>query len=441
MTEQRRLPKSRMARMSKLGRLAGGIVTGVVGEGVRQLSQGQRPRMSELVLTPQNFQKISDRLAEMRGAAMKLGQLLSMESGEFIPAELNQILARLREKAYYMPLGQVNEVLIQAWGAGWQEQFSRFSFTPLASASIGQVHEARLKDGTHLAIKIQYPGIRQSIDSDVDNVAMLLKLVKLLPREIDFDPLLAEAKQQLHQEADYIAEADHLRSFSGFLAGDTRFEVPQVIDNLSTSEVLTMSFLEGNPIEELAMAGAEVRNPVASRLLELSMRELFDWGLVQTDPNFANFRFNADSGRIQLFDFGATRGFTRERTQAFRSLIAAAVKGEQAEILTKAQQVGYLQAGDPEVYRMGVVALVSNACEPIKHSGEYDFAQSDLAARMATTTVNLRVEEKFGRLPPPDVLFLHRKIAGLYLLMNRLRAKIPVSQIVGPFLEPDLQVS
>lgn len=441
MSTHRTLPKSRMARMSKLGRLAGGIVTSVVGEGMKQLSKGQRPRVSDLLLTPQNFQRISDRLAEMRGAAMKLGQLLSMESGEFIPAELNQMLARLRDGAYHMPLGQVNEVLKQAWGSNWQEQFSRFSFTPLASASIGQVHEAELKDGSRLAIKIQYPGIRESIDSDVDNVAMLLKLVNLLPKEIDFAPLLAEAKQQLHQEADYIAEANHLRSFTQHLIKDSRFEVPQVIEHLSTTEVLTMSFLEGDPIEELSKSSSKTRNQVALNLLELSMRELFDWGLVQTDPNFANFRFNPKNGRIQLFDFGATRSFTQDRSQAFRDLIAAAVSDKHDEILSKAEQVGYLEPDDPEFYRQGVVDLVSNACEPIIQDSDYDFAQSDLAARMATTTMNLRVEEKFGRLPPPDVLFLHRKIAGLYLLMNRLRANIPVSQVVTPFIKPELQVS
>jgi predicted unusual protein kinase regulating ubiquinone biosynthesis (AarF/ABC1/UbiB family) len=205
---------------------------------------------------------------------------------------------------------------------------------------------------------------------------------------------------------------------------------------MSTVEVLVMSFLEGEPIENLSNhSNMELRNRVASTLLELSMRELFEWGLVQTDPNFANYRYNEQTGRIQLFDFGATRVFSIERRQAFQALISAAINGDETDILNTAEKVGYLKSSDPEIYQQGIVELVGSACEPISYFGSYDFGQSDLASRMATTTMNLRVKEKFGRLPPPDVLFLHRKIAGLYLLLNRLRAVIPVRQIVAPFIK------
>lgn len=434
MSQHRALPRSRLARFSKLGQLAGGIVGGVVGEGVRQISQGQKPSMSDLLMTPQNFNRISERLAEMRGAAMKVGQLMSMDSGEFMPPELNQILSRLREGAYYMPLGQVAEVLNREWGAEWQSQFKRFTFTPLASASIGQVHDTELKDGTRLAIKIQYPGIRESIDSDVDNVATLLKLVNLIPRELDFAPLLEEAKLQLHQEADYVTEARFIQDFADHLESDTRFDVPQVIDNLCTSDVLTMSFLEGEPIENLAASKQELRNGVATALLELAMRELFDWGLVQTDPNFANYRYNESTGRIQLYDFGACRVFSEQRREHFKDLMNAAVQGDAQGLLQAAIQVGYVQEEDSKYYQNAIVELLSCACEPMLHDGLYNFADSDLASRMASTTMKLRVEEKYGRLPPPDVLFLHRKIGGMYLLFNRLRASIPVKQIVSSFI-------
>ena len=159
MQQQRPVPASRFSRLVQLGRLGSGIAGGVVGEGLRQLGSGNRPKAADLLLTPANARRLAERLAEMRGAAMKIGQLLSMEAGDVIPDPLPDILSRLREQANPMPLGQVADVLDAAWGADWKNRFRRFSFTPLAAASIGQVHEAETKDGRRLAIKIQYPGI------------------------------------------------------------------------------------------------------------------------------------------------------------------------------------------------------------------------------------------------------------------------------------------
>ncbi len=435
MSGSRRLPSSRIGRLSKLGRLAGGIVGGAMGEGVKQLAQGKRPSLPDMLMTPGNFQRLSDRLAEMRGAAMKMGQLISMEGGEFIPAELNELLARLRKNAYSMPLGQVASVLNQNWGKGWEDQFERFSFTPLASASIGQVHEARLKDGAHVAIKIQYPGVRDSIDADVNNVTSLLKMVNLVPKHLDLDGLLAEAKLQLHEEADYISEAEHLNSFARLLKDDNRFQVPQVHSDWSTREVLTMEFLDGGPIESLAHAAREDRNQVGAALLELTLRELFEWGLVQTDPNFANFHFQADSKKIQLFDFGASRSYPEPRRDAFRSLVRATWQGNRQAIEAAAGEVGYVGENDPPHYRDSVMQLIVTACEPLRTQGDYDFGDSDLASRMADITLEVRTRQSHGQLPPPDVLFLHRKIGGIYLLLNRLRASIDVAALMQPYLE------
>ncbi len=435
MSDSRRLPSSRIGRLSKLGRLAGGIVGGAMGEGVRQLAQGKRPSLPDMLMTPGNFQRLSDRLAEMRGAAMKIGQLISMEGGEFIPVELNELLARLRKNAYSMPLGQVAAVLNQNWGKGWQDQFEQFSFTPLASASIGQVHEARLKDGAHVAIKVQYPGVRDSIDADVNNVTSLLKMVSLVPKHLDLDGLLAEAKTQLHQEADYAGEAAHLESFADLLQDDDRFQVPRVFSDWTTSEVLTMEFLDGQPIESLLHHPQEERNRVGGSLLELSLRELFEWGLVQTDPNFANFHYQPDSGRIQLFDFGASRAYTDERTGAFRNLIHHVLGDKREAIEFAATEVGYLGDNDPAHYRDSVVQLISTACEPLSAGQEYDFGQSDLASRMADITLQVRTKQSHGQLPPPDVLFLHRKLGGIYLLLNRLGARVDVAALMQPHLD------
>jgi predicted unusual protein kinase regulating ubiquinone biosynthesis (AarF/ABC1/UbiB family) len=436
MSAERRIPESRLERLIHLGRLAGGIASGALGEGARQLAQGRRPSASDLLLTPANAHRLAERLSEMRGAAMKLGQLLSMEAGELLPPELSRILERLRADAHGMPLGQVVGVLNRAWGDGWERRFQRFSFTPLAAASIGQVHEAVTREGEHLAIKIQYPGVRRSIDSDVDNVASILRLVRLIPQEIDFAPLLSEAKRQLHQEADYEREAALLTRFAGHLGDHPSFEIPRVLPELTTAEVLAMTFLRGQPIETLKEAPTTERNRVATALLELALREVFEWGLVQTDPNFANYRYalGDGSGRIQLLDFGATRDYPDTCRSAFRDLLAAALNGDGPAIEQAAVAVGYLAPDDPRAYRAGIVDLIRDATEPARTPHGYHFGRSDLARRITDKAVDLRLKERFGRLPPPAMLFLHRKLGGLYLLFSHLRAEIRVRDLLAPLL-------
>ncbi len=434
MAQQSRLTTSRLGRMSTLGRLVGGIAGGMVSEGARQLARGGRLSVGELLLTPANARRLADRLSEMRGAAMKIGQLLSMDSGELLPPQLADVLARLREDAHAMPLGQLGQVLGQAWGDGWERHFERFGFTRIAAASIGQVHEARLKDGRRVAVKVQYPGIRRSIDSDVDNVAGLLRLARLLPEEIDITPLLSEARRQLHAEADYRAEARALDRFGALLADDSRFVVPRVIDTLTRDDVLVMEYLDGKPIEALAEQPAPIRNQAGSALADLALREVFEWGLVQTDPNFANFLFDPDTGKIQLLDFGATREYPTVRRLALRGLLQACAAGSDDDIADAAIAVGYLRDDNPAAYRGNVVRLLRIVMEPALAAQPYNFGASDLAQRMGEAVIEMRMRDRVGQLPPPDVLFLHRKLGGLYLLLTRLRARIMVHELIAPYL-------
>ncbi|MCB1800146.1 MAG: AarF/ABC1/UbiB kinase family protein [Gammaproteobacteria bacterium] len=420
-----------------MGRLAGGMVGGMLGEGARQLARGQRASLADLVLTPANMDRLAERLSEMRGAAMKVGQLLSMDSGDMLPPALGELLARLREDAHTMPLGEVADVLRNAWGEGWQSRFHQFSFTPIAAASIGQVHSAHLDDGRRVAVKVQYPGVRASIDSDVDNVSALLRIARVLPERFDIGPLLDEAKRQLHLEADYQYEADSLTRFAALLDDDPRFLLPNPVPELCTGEVLCMQFLSGDPIESLRQAAAGRRDAAAGALTGLALREVFEWGLVQTDPNFANYLYDVDTGQIQLLDFGATRVYPEHRRNALLALLMAAVDGDDSDLLDAATAVGYLTENDSGRYRQVVIQLLRMAAEPARQDN-YSFGTTDLAQRMRNVVIDMRLREPMGQLPPVDVLYLHRKLGGLYLLLARLRARVPVKQLVRelPFL-PD----
>lgn len=365
---------------------------------------------------------------------MKVGQLLSMESNDLLPRQLTDILARLRQEAHAMPLGQVDAVLTQAWGESWQDRFSRFVFTPLAAASIGQVHEAVTVDGHHLAIKIQYPGIRQSIDSDVDNVAGLLSLFNMVPSE-SLKPLLQEAKLQLHAEADYLAEAEHLQAFAEHLAGDEDFVVPRVYGELTTSDVLTMEFTAGEPIENSVEQTQQQRDHLATRLLGLSLRELFSWGQVQTDPNYANFLYQQGQDRIVLLDFGATRYYTQQRRDALGRLMLAGMHDDMEMLQQAAVEVGYLGDSDTPAYVNAILQLLRMATEPVRVSGSFDFTANDLAERISQLLYTLRVESRVWRMPPPEILFLHRKLGGMYMLCSKLQARVDVGKLVEQYVQ------
>jgi len=194
-----------------MARMAGGVAGGMLAEGTRQLRAGKRLSARDMLLTPGNARRVAEQLATMRGAAMKVGQILSMDTGEFLPRELTDILARLRDDARNMPPAQLQLVMCNTYGSDWETVFYGFDVKPLAAASIGQVHRAISPDGREIVLKVQYPGVADSIDSDVDNIATLLRLSGLLPAGLDIQPLLDDAKRQLHDEADYLRRRSFCR--------------------------------------------------------------------------------------------------------------------------------------------------------------------------------------------------------------------------------------
>ena len=427
------VPAGRFARMARLGSLATGVAGGMIAEGARQLAQGNRPRVSDLLLTPANAKRVADELARLRGAAMKVGQLLSMDAGDMLPAELTETLSRLRSDAKPMPLSQLAKVLDENWGKGWNTRFQQFSFQPLAAASIGQVHSAHTKDGRHLALKIQYPGVRESISSDVDNVAALLRISGLIPKGIDYQPLLEEAKQQLHQEADYLQEAAYIRRYQGLLADSPEFALTAVHDDFTTVNILAMTHIGGVPIESLAHAPQEERDRVMRLLLGLLFREIFSFRLVQTDPNFANYRYDREAQQLILLDFGATREYPESIAEGYRQVMQGAVQRDRAMMDAGATQIGFFQALIKPEQRAAVLDLFEQACEPLRWKGVYDFGSSSLASRIRDAGMALSMEQDYWHTPPADALFLHRKLGGLYLLAAKLRARVDVGGLFAQY--------
>ncbi|PAX08590.1 ABC1 kinase family protein [Sphingomonas lenta] len=427
----RAVPSGRLSRLGAFGRLAGGVAGGMVAEGARRIAGGERPTVANLLLTPGNIGRVADQLSHLRGAAMKLGQMISMDAGDVLPPELSSILARLRENAHHMPPDQLKGVLEREWGRDWRRRFAKFGAGPVAAASIGQVHRANTHDGRELAVKVQYPGVAESIDADVDNVATLLRVSRLLPEGLDLAPLLAEAKRQLREEADYGREGEMMTRYGALLEGEADFVVPRLDREFTTDRVLAMSWEEGRPVEALADQPQEVRDDAMRSLIALVLRELFEFGLMQTDPNFANYRWRPDTGQIVLLDFGAARPVAPETARSYRAVLAAGLDGDLDRVREALVEAGFVGRSAVERHRAAVDRMLGAVLAEMNRPGPFDFGDRSFVGVIRDEAMAMAQDKATWHLPPADALFVQRKVSGTALLAARLKARVDVKSLIG----------
>ena len=428
------MPSGRIARIGTFGRLVGGVAGGMAAEGARRLTSGQAISARDLILTPGNVQRMTDRLAHLRGAAMKMGQMISLDSGDFLPPELSKILATLRDQANFMPTRQLDQVLKSEWGNDWRKQFRWFNPRPIAAASIGQVHKALTRDGQELAIKVQYPGVAKSIDSDVDNVMTLLKVAGFAPPELEIDKLLAAAKQQLHEEADYEREGAQMELYRRQLEGVEGFVVPRLHKELTRGSILAMSYEEGVGIEDLEKETPERRNATVERLMRLVARELFDFGVMQTDPNFANFRFRPSTGEIILLDFGACREVDPDVSNGYRRMLAAGLQGNREEVLAATIESGFMMPIVAEKHPERVNRMIDIVINEMREDKPFDFGDRAFIPLLRDEGMEIAKDKDTWAFPPIETLFVQRKVSGTALLGARLKAKVNIRRLTEEVL-------
>ncbi len=428
------VPFGRLSRFVRFSGMAANVAGGMFFDGVQQLASGKRPSLSDLIMTPANALKVTHQLANMRGAAMKIGQMISMDSGDFLPKELADILAKLRSDARHMPRHQLDKVLNAQWGQGWQARLAEFNYRPIAAASIGQVHLARTHEGDLLAIKVQYPGVKESIDSDINNAASLLKMTGLLPAKLNIKPLLEEGRRQLHEEADYSREAKYMQRFAALLSNDPNFEVPRYYPDFSTDKILAMSYIESDPIEAMMEAPQDARDRASLLLIELLLKELFVFGVMQTDPNFANYRYNTATGQLVLLDFGASRDISKKMASSYRKLMKAVLSGESKASFKVATDMGFIAPDMPAHYQADILEMIDMVMEPMRYEGPFDFGDNQIAKQIREKGMDLAGDRDLWHLPPAETVFIQRKFGGVYMLASRMQAKVDVRTLMQKYM-------
>jgi predicted unusual protein kinase regulating ubiquinone biosynthesis (AarF/ABC1/UbiB family) len=426
------VPSGRMSRFLELGAAASQMALGGAAEKVRRLARRAEAGLPNVLLTAESARVLASRLSRLRGAAMKVGQMLSLEGDSVLPKEFAQALEILRSSAHRMPQAQLKSVLSTELGRDWQDRFETFDFDPLASASIGQVHAARTTDGRDVVLKVQYPGVASSIDSDVDNLRSLLALSRVLPSDLDLDAFSEEVKKELHREVDYERELRSLLRYRELLGDEPGVLVPGGLAEHSTARVLCMERAPGSQLLTWSESASQAeRNRVAEILIRVLLREMFAVGLCQTDPNPANYLFDAASNRVVLLDFGAARSVPPSITLLYTNATRALVRGDRAQLAEVYRTMGTI-LGEESVGAQLLVTMGFEAAE-IFEDRPYDFAASTLAPRMREKGMALIPHRKELRPPQPEFVFFQRKVTGTYLLLRQLRAVLNVRPFLAEY--------
>ncbi|KAI6251555.1 hypothetical protein HI914_00830 [Erysiphe necator] len=425
-----KVPASRAARLWNYGGLAAGILGGAVSEGFRR-AVGSGDVSGSYILNTNNVNRLVTKLSRMRGAALKLGQMISFQDSSMLPNVLQDVLQRVQDRADYMPSYQRDKVLMEDLGSDWRQIFSSFDEIPIAAASIGQVHRAVLKsNGVEVAVKVQYPGVSKSIDSDLKNLEILLTASKLLPKGLYLDKTIANARIELAWECDYIREAECARRFEQYLHEELEtFVVPKVFSEASGKQVLTSEFMNGVAITKIKNLSQEQKDWIGTQILRLCLREIIEFRFMQTDPNWTNFLYNQETHKLELLDFGASREYSQDFISKYTKLLVAASRLDKESLEKLSIDLGYLTGFESKTMLDAHINSVLTLAEPFLDTSPhlYDFRNQTITDRVREL-IPVMIRERLS--PPPEETYsLHRKLSGAFLLCARLGSRVPCRKL------------
>lgn len=402
---------------------------GAVTESIRRVGGGGGE--GSFMLSAGNMDRLVTKLSRMRGAALKLGQMISFQDSKMLPPAIQEVLQRVQDRADYMPASQRNKVMAANLGPEWRNLFSSFDETPIAAASIGQVHTAVLKsNGAKVAVKVQYPGVADSINSDLSNIGLLLTASRLLPKGLFLDKTIANARTELAWECDYIREAECGKRFEELLADEQDvFVVPKTFPEASGKHVITMEFMDGVGVTRVQSFTQEQKDWIGTQILRLCLREITEFRFMQTDPNWTNFLYNASTNKLELLDFGASREYPEEFVTRYTKLLNAASRCDKQTIRSLSIELGYLTGDESKTMLDAHISSILTLAEPFLESSPevYDFKDQTITERVKAL-IPVMIKERLA--PPPEETYsLHRKLSGAFLLCARLGSKVPCREI------------
>jgi predicted unusual protein kinase regulating ubiquinone biosynthesis (AarF/ABC1/UbiB family) len=417
-----------MLRPAALGARGAAGVAGTWARGLfRDADAREQAQVDRLVRTAEQAAAL---MGEMKGAVMKLGQMLSFADISALPPEVQTVLASLQADAPPMAWDLVEEVVTGELGAHPADLFDRFSEIPIAAASIGQVHAATLHDGTDVVVKVQYPGVAEAIDADLRNTALLSTFATmakavagpLMPRT-DMRAMADELRDRVLEELDYVREAANQQRFADLWRGHPTIRVPEVVHPLSSRRVLTQHYHDGMRWAAAVDAPNELRDRWAEAIYRFVFTSLYHHHVFNADPHPGNYLFHED-GSVTFLDFGCVRVFDQAHVDALRSY-AYAIIDQDADALVRAMtDSGWYPPSGPKSDPQRILEFSTPGWAPIAFDQPFSFTP-EWAADMVARQIGLA--PGYQRLinemsPPPHYLFLGRITIGLFSVLTGLRA-------------------
>ncbi len=395
-------------------------------------------------------------LGELKGAYVKIGQMLALYGEHILPKPITRALHTLEDQTCSLEWDTVRALLASELGGRIGEL--QIDSTAFAAASLAQVHRAQSvlkKDrseyagGLDLALKVQYPGIAQAIDGDFDSVIQMLKLSRWLKAGRDVEEFTQQLKVLLKQEVDYGLEMARLQKFDKLLADDPVLRVPTVYPRWSTNKCLAMEYIEGYAVthEKVQALSQSRRNALAKAMLKLFFKEVFEWQAMQTDPNFGNYRIQLNEGaddQLVLLDFGAVHDLPNSFTRPLQRAIIAAFNNNHADVISALIELRCLRTTDSSEVQASFAEFCCFIIEPFRqdfsalpehaHDGNlYDWRNSRLLRRAGKLGSQKLLLKGFV-MPPQEFMLLVRKLTGVFTFVSTLDAKINSYDILEPYL-------
>ncbi|HXV75400.1 MAG TPA: AarF/ABC1/UbiB kinase family protein [Candidatus Polarisedimenticolaceae bacterium] len=418
-------PASALRRLGRLGGLIGRVGVSVAASRLLELGQAEparRTRRSENLV--RNATRIVQTLGEMKGAAMKLGQMLSLHDG-LLPPEVAQVLRSLQREAPKVP-AEVMQYELRGALPAFDQLFESIEPEAFAAASIGQVHRGRLRDGRRVAVKIQYPLIDEIIKADLKNLRVVLQSLFRLFSDADFEPVWREVRERLLEELDYTIEADHAKRVAQLYAGDPQIVVPRVIDEATATRILTMERIEGiTPAEACSERHDQpARDRWGLALFDFVLSGLLEHRFLHADPNLANFAFRED-GRIIVYDFGCMKRVPVALARGYARLMRAAVDRRPDEIPAILHDIGVMREDGRPIERELIAPYFDLFAEIVRPAPPYAFGENErLYERLVELGISHWTEAADIRFPE-DIVFIDRALSGHFGNLTRLGASGP----------------
>ena len=428
------LSTARAARTLRLLSLPAGTAALAV-QGLARRAAGQDREAVAKQLRERNAARTRRVLGELKGGALKAGQLLSTVEA-LMPQDpestWRETLTDLQDANEPLPFGDVEPVLVAELGAAWRQRLPAFDEHASAAASIGQVHRAVWADGRAVAVKVQYPGVREALVADVRTLSLVSRAAALVARGLALPPLVAELRDRLTEELDYLHEARTQRQFARAYDGDPDVRVPAVLH--AAPRVLVMEWLDGVPLSRIARDGGQAeRDRIAGQYQRFLVSGPERAGLLHTDPHPGNFLALPD-GRLGVLDFGSSLALPDAMPATFGRLIAALLGDDPDAVLARLREEGFVRPGvDIEVRKL--VDYMAPFSEPARHE-RFRFSRDWLRAEFGR--VNDPRNPDFGvalKLDlPAEHLFTHRVWLSMVGVLCQLEAEVDVAPVLRRWL-------